>query len=143
AMSIAETEGFTKVITDVKSGRILGVHIVGPSASDLISEAALAVEMVATAEDMALTIHPHPTLGEALMEASAASLGHAIHMMNRCAWNSLHFRHQTQSFCQLLGVNRSADEPVCPPDFSGMIPTGERDEGWRLRDGCSPSRVGT
>lgn len=83
AMSIAETEGFTKVITDVKSGRILGVHIVGPSASDLISEAALAVEMVATAEDMALTIHPHPTLGEALMEASAASLGHAIHMMNR------------------------------------------------------------
>jgi dihydrolipoamide dehydrogenase len=83
AMSIAETDGFTKVITDKKSKRILGIHIVGPSASDLISEAALAMEMVATAEDMALTIHPHPTLGEALMEASAASLGHAIHMLNR------------------------------------------------------------
>lgn len=83
AMSIAETDGFTKVITDLKSKRILGIHIVGPSASDLISEAALALEMVATAEDMAMTIHPHPTLGEALMEASAASLGHAIHMMNR------------------------------------------------------------
>jgi dihydrolipoamide dehydrogenase len=83
AMSIAETEGFVKVVTDTDSGRILGVHIVGPSASDLISEAALALEMVATAEDMALTIHPHPTLGEALMEASAASLGHAIHMVNR------------------------------------------------------------
>lgn len=83
AMSIAETDGFTKVITDKKTKRILGIHIVGPSASDLISEAALAMEMVATAEDMALTIHPHPTLGEALMEASAASLGHAIHMLNR------------------------------------------------------------
>lgn len=83
AMSIAETDGFTKVVTDAKTGRVLGIHIVGPSASDLISEAALALEMVATAEDLALTIHPHPTLGEALMEASAASLGHAIHMMNR------------------------------------------------------------
>lgn len=83
AMSIAETDGFVKVIADAQSGRVLGVHIVGPSASDLISEAALAVEMVATAEDMALTIHPHPTLGEALMEASAAALGHAIHIANK------------------------------------------------------------
>jgi dihydrolipoamide dehydrogenase len=83
AMSIAETDGFVKVITDKASHRVLGVHIVGPSASDLISEAVLAVEMVATAEDMALSIHPHPTLGEALMEASAASLGHAIHIANR------------------------------------------------------------
>ncbi len=83
AMSIAETDGFVKVITEDETKRILGIHIVGPSASDLISEAALAVELVATAEDMALTIHPHPTLGEALMEASAASLGQAIHMVNR------------------------------------------------------------
>ncbi|NLE88298.1 MAG: dihydrolipoyl dehydrogenase [Myxococcales bacterium] len=83
AMSIAETDGFVKVVTDTSSGRIVGIHIVGPSASDLISEAALAMEMVATAEDMAATIHPHPTLGEALMEASAASLGHAIHIANR------------------------------------------------------------
>jgi dihydrolipoamide dehydrogenase len=83
AVSIGETDGFVKVVTDTPSGRILGIHIVGPSASDLISEAALALELVATAEDMALTIHPHPTLGEALMEASAASLGHAIHIVNR------------------------------------------------------------
>ncbi len=83
AVSIGETDGFVKVVTDVPSGRILGIHIVGPSASDLISEAALALEVVATAEDMALTIHPHPTLGEALMEAAAASLGHAIHIVNR------------------------------------------------------------
>ena len=83
AVSIGETDGFVKVVTDTKSGRILGIHIVGPSASDLISEAVLALETVATAEDMALTIHPHPTLGEALMEAAAASLGHAIHIVNR------------------------------------------------------------
>jgi dihydrolipoamide dehydrogenase len=83
AMSIGETEGFVKVVTDTGSGRMVGIHIVGPSASDLISEAALALEMVATAEDMAMTIHPHPTLGEALMEASAAALGHAIHIVNR------------------------------------------------------------
>ena len=83
AMSIAETDGFVKVVTDAKTKRVLGIHIVGPSASDLISEAALALEMVATAEDLALTVHPHPTLSEALMEASAAALGHAIHMVNK------------------------------------------------------------
>jgi dihydrolipoamide dehydrogenase len=83
AMSIRETEGFVKVVTEEGSGRVLGIHIVGPSASDLISEAALSLEMAATAEDLALTVHPHPTLGEALMEASAAALGHAIHIVNR------------------------------------------------------------
>ena len=82
-MSIGETDGFVKMVTDVTSGRVVGIHIVGPSASDLISEAVLALETVATAEDIALSIHPHPTLGEALMEAAAASLGQAIHMMNR------------------------------------------------------------
>lgn len=83
ALSLRETDGFVKVVTEVETGRILGIHIVGPGASDLISEAALALETVTTAEDLALTVHPHPTLGEALMEASAASLGHAIHVVNR------------------------------------------------------------
>lgn len=83
AMSIRETDGVVKVVTETKTNRVVGIHIVGPAASDLISEAALALEMVATAEDLALTIHPHPTLGEALMEASAASLGQAVHIMNR------------------------------------------------------------
>lgn len=83
AMSIRETDGFVKVITDKETKRVLGIHIVGPAASDLISEAALALEMVATADDIAMTIHPHPTLGEALMEAAAHSLGHAIHIVNR------------------------------------------------------------
>lgn len=83
AMSIGETDGFVKVVRDKATDRVVGIHIVGPSASDLISEGALALEMVATAEDLAVTVHPHPTLGEAMMEASAASLGHAIHIMNR------------------------------------------------------------
>jgi dihydrolipoamide dehydrogenase len=83
AMSIRETDGFVKVITDADTKRVLGVTVVGPSASDLISEAMLAVEMTASAEDLALTIHPHPTLGEAMMEAGAAALGQAIHIANR------------------------------------------------------------
>jgi dihydrolipoamide dehydrogenase len=83
AMSIRETDGFVKFVTDKQTKRVLGIHIVGPAASDLISEAALALEMVATAEDVAMTIHPHPTLGEAMMEAAAHSLGHAIHTANR------------------------------------------------------------
>jgi dihydrolipoamide dehydrogenase len=83
AMSIRETDGFVKVIMDAETKRVLGVTIVGPAASDLISEAMLAVEMTASAEDLALTVHPHPTLGEALMEASAAALGQAIHIANR------------------------------------------------------------
>jgi dihydrolipoamide dehydrogenase len=83
AVSMGETDGFTKIITDTKSGRVVGIHIVGPNASDLISEAVLALETVATAEDISLSIHPHPTLGEAMMEAAAHSLGHAIHIQNR------------------------------------------------------------
>lgn len=83
AMSIRETEGFVKVVRDVDTDLVVGITVCGPSASDLISEAVLALEMGATAEDLSLAVHPHPTLGEALMEASAASLGHAIHVANR------------------------------------------------------------
>lgn len=82
AMAIAETAGFVKVITDAADDRVLGVHIVGPEASDLISEAGLAIEMGAFAEDIALTVHPHPTLGEAVMEAAKHALGEAIHIAN-------------------------------------------------------------
>ena len=56
---------------------------VGPEASNLISEAALAIEMGARLEDMALTIHPHPTFGETMMEAAEATLGHAIHIIQK------------------------------------------------------------
>jgi len=82
ALTQLETDGFIKVITDASDGQVLGVAIVGPHASDLISEAALAIEMDAYAEDIGLTIHPHPTLGEAVMEAANKALGHAIHVMN-------------------------------------------------------------
>lgn len=83
AMAIDETEGFVKVIIDKRDNRVLGIHVVGPEASDLISEGALAIEMGAFAEDISLTVHPHPTLGEAVMEAAKHALGEAIHIGNR------------------------------------------------------------
>jgi dihydrolipoamide dehydrogenase len=83
AMAIDSTEGFVKVILDDATNEVLGVAIVGPEASDLISEASLAVEMCAFAEDVALTVHPHPTLGEGVMEAFKQALGEAIHTNNR------------------------------------------------------------
>ena len=83
AVSMQETDGFVKMIADKKSHILLGVHIVGPDASNLISEAALAIEMGARLEDIALTIHPHPTLGETMMEAAEATLGHAIHIIQK------------------------------------------------------------
>ena len=83
AMAIDETGGFVKVIIDKADNRVLGIHVVGPEASDLISEGSLAIEMGAFAEDIALTIHPHPTLGEAVMEAAKHALGEAIHIGNR------------------------------------------------------------
>ena len=83
ALSVNDTDGFVKVIADGKTGELLGVHVVGNGASDLISEAALAIEMGAVAEDLRLTIHPHPTLSEAMMEAAAVALGEAIHVINR------------------------------------------------------------
>lgn len=83
AVSLMETEGFVKIIADAKNNLVLGVHICGPEASQLISEAALAIEMGATLEDLALTIHPHPTLGETMMEAAEAALGHAIHIIQK------------------------------------------------------------
>jgi dihydrolipoamide dehydrogenase len=83
ALSVNDPDGFVKIIGDAKTGELLGVHIVGGGASDLISEAALAIEMGAMVEDLRLTIHPHPTLSEAVMEAASVALGDAIHVMNR------------------------------------------------------------
>ncbi|MEJ7598548.1 MAG: dihydrolipoyl dehydrogenase [Kofleriaceae bacterium] len=83
ALSVNDTDGFVKVIGDAKSGELLGVHIVGNGASDLIAEATLAIEMGAMMDDLRLTIHAHPTLSEAMMEAAAVALGEAIHVINR------------------------------------------------------------
>jgi dihydrolipoamide dehydrogenase len=83
AMAVSETDGFVKVIAKKNTHEILGFHIVGPAATDLISEGALALEMHAFLEDVALTIHPHPTLGEATMEASLHGLRQSVHLLNR------------------------------------------------------------
>ena len=83
ALSVNDTDGFVKIVGDAKTGELLGVHIVGGGASDLISEAALAIEMGAVVEDLRLTIHPHPTLSEAVMEAASVVMGDAIHVINR------------------------------------------------------------
>ena len=83
AMAVRHTEGFVKTIVDADTHEVLGVGIVGPEASDLISEASLAIEMAAFAEDVHLTVHPHPTLGEAVMESFKHALGEAIHVMNK------------------------------------------------------------
>ncbi len=83
AMAVRHTDGFIKTIVDAKTHEVLGVGIVGPEASDLISEATLAIEMCAFAEDVHLTVHPHPTLGEAVMESFKHALGEAVHVINR------------------------------------------------------------
>jgi dihydrolipoamide dehydrogenase len=80
ALSMDEPEGFVKVIADAKTDELLGVHMIGPEVSELIAEAALAIEMGATSEDLALTVHTHPTLPESLMEAAEALHGQAIHI---------------------------------------------------------------
>jgi dihydrolipoamide dehydrogenase len=80
AVAAADAEGFVKVLADPKTGEILGAHIIGAEATELISEFSLAMNLEATVEEIHATIHPHPTLGEAVMEAAAAALGEAIHI---------------------------------------------------------------
>src|SRR6266480_3162260 len=83
ALTTGETDGFVKLLADPSTNILLGATIVGPDASDLISELSLAIEMGASIADIALTIHPHPTLPEAIMEGAEAALGEAIHVLNR------------------------------------------------------------
>jgi dihydrolipoamide dehydrogenase len=83
ALAQAEGDGFVKLVSDPESKVLLGAAIVGPDASNLISELVLAIEMGATIEDVALTVHPHPTLPEGIMETAEAALGQAIHVLNR------------------------------------------------------------
>jgi dihydrolipoamide dehydrogenase len=83
ALSMNETDGFVKIVTDAKTDAVLGVHMIGPEVSALIAEAALAIEMGATAEDIALTVHTHPTLPESVMEAAEAVHGMAVHIYQK------------------------------------------------------------
>ena len=82
ALTTNDTDGFIKLVANAANNRVLGVTIVGPHASDLISECALMIEMDCECMDVGLTIHPHPTLGEGIMEAAKAALGEAVHVMN-------------------------------------------------------------
>ncbi|MBQ0755700.1 MAG: FAD-dependent oxidoreductase, partial [Amphritea sp.] len=83
AMAADDTDGFVKMIADKATDRILGVHMVGGIASELIAQAAIAMEFGSTAEDLQLTVFAHPTVSEAVHEAALAVDGHAIHMANR------------------------------------------------------------
>lgn len=81
AMIIGETTGLVKYVTDAATGEILGLHMAGPRATDLIVEGALAIRLEATVAELKSTIHAHPTVGESLMEAAHAVNGEAIHLM--------------------------------------------------------------
>jgi dihydrolipoamide dehydrogenase len=80
ARTLGRTEGFVKVISDPVSGFVLGVAMVAPHASELIAEATLALELGASLEDLLVTIHPHPTLSEAIMEAAEVAAGTPVHV---------------------------------------------------------------
>ena len=83
AMSLNETEGWVKVVSDKQTDKVLGVHMIGPEVTELIAEGALAIEMGATVGDMAATIHAHPTLPEAMMEAAEAVHSMAVHIFQK------------------------------------------------------------
>ena len=80
ATTIDRNDGLTKLIIDPETTRILGVGIVGAGAGEMISEGVLAVEMAALAKDVAMSIHPHPTLSETIMEAAEVHFGEATHL---------------------------------------------------------------
>jgi dihydrolipoamide dehydrogenase len=80
AATLGRTDGLTKLLVDPESDRLLGVGLVGPGAGEMIAEGVLAIEMAATARDLALTIHPHPTLTETVMEAAESLHGLATHL---------------------------------------------------------------
>ena len=83
AQILGETEGLVKLVCDAGSGRVLGVHLMGPHVTDLIAEGALAVQVGATADDLAWTTHAHPTLPEAMLEAALGFRGATIHFHSR------------------------------------------------------------
>ena len=80
ARAIGETDGLVKLIFDAKYGELLGAHILGSEATEMIAELGVAKALECTAEGLAGTIHAHPTLSEAIMEAAENALGHSIHI---------------------------------------------------------------
>ena len=80
ARSMGDTTGFVKFIADAKTDELLGAHLIGPNVSELVAEVVLAFEYKASSEDIAITVHAHPTLSEVVKEAALATLGRALHM---------------------------------------------------------------
>jgi dihydrolipoamide dehydrogenase len=80
ARILGETDGFVKIVSDAKYDEVLGVHIIGPHATDLIAEACVALRVECTTEELAHTIHAHPTLSESVLEAAHATLGRPMHL---------------------------------------------------------------
>ena len=83
AVAMGETDGFVKIVAEAKHKAILGMHVVGPHASDLVLEGTLAIELEATLDEIEHTIHPHPALGEAVHESALAAMGRALHLLSR------------------------------------------------------------
>jgi dihydrolipoamide dehydrogenase len=83
ALSMNAVDGFVKLVAEKETGLVIGALVAGAEASNLIAELGLAIEMGAVLEDLALTIHAHPTLGEIVMETAEGALGQAIHQINR------------------------------------------------------------
>jgi dihydrolipoamide dehydrogenase len=80
ALAQGEHDGLVKIVAESKYGQVLGVHIAGPHASDLIQEGTLALMLESTLDELEATIHPHPTLSEAIAEAALAARGQALHI---------------------------------------------------------------
>src|SRR5437016_5735944 len=132
ALTLGQTEGFVKVIADAESGKLLGAHIIGPRATDLIAEATLAIQNGLTLEQIDLTIHAHPTLPESLMEAALAAQGRAIHIPNKRSANSPsggsaatsplrgEEMHENRAKQMVAPVKPSSSSP--PPAPSGVNP---------------------
>ena len=119
ALTLGQSEGFVKVIADARSGTLLGAHIVGPRATDLIAEATLAIQNGLTMEQLDLTIHAHPTLPESFMEAALAAQGRAIHIANRRTAQPQ--MQQAASPARSAAVNNQSVAAVKTPPSVGQI----------------------
>jgi dihydrolipoamide dehydrogenase len=79
-MILGETDGFVKIVGESRYDEVLGIHIIGPRATELIAEACLGMKLETTVEEIARTVHAHPTLSEAMLEAAHGVYGEAIHI---------------------------------------------------------------
>ncbi len=119
ALTLGQSEGFVKVVAGARDRKILGVHMVGPRVTDLVAEATLAVQQGLTLDQLELTMHAHPTLPEALLEAALAAEGRAIHIPNRPAHRQEEVRPEVaRTVEEKKPEERSQDGPKTAIDSS-------------------------